>query len=611
MAKKMDKEALLEAINKCADLTREQKADLCELVGEQRKYGLVWEDTPENVYEELRTEIPIMREDKSKAIINSDTAPNHIIIEGDNYKALTNLCYTHAGAIDVIYIDPPYNTGKKDFSYNDSFVDKNNGFRHSKWLSFMEKRLRLAKELLADTGVIFISIDDNEQSQLKMLCDEVFGEGNFVRCLSWQANPGGNKSDYVETTIQYVLVYCRNKAYLNNLGFYEKIDASKYPFHDEYGYYKKGSQLEKWGNDDTIHTHPNLAYSIYYSPSTEDVKVLFDYNQEELNENRTCSIKYLNPSPDLINKGYVCIRPRITNVGEGGRWRMKPKTFFERLSNKSFIFDKQARGYRIYEKDRSINEKFMKAKDFIPSDIAKQSADDVVEIFGSKVFSYPKPVSLLKYLLFISSHKHSAILDFFAGSGTTLHAVMALNKEDGGDRKCILVNTNEGKICEDVTYLRNKKVIEGYTTLKGERVEGLKENNLRYFRMEKEQRQPLQRNREALAAAMVDMLRMKHNVYTQRDRVGALPTNPPTTRYYEDRGHGLLILMDSVRIGAMVKAIKEMSFGENAMQKIEVYVYSDGAYAYDDDFLPVKDRVNLHALPAPFLEVFRRVAPKP
>ena len=316
----------------------------------------------------------------------------------------------------------------------------------------MSRRLRIAKKLLCDQGLIFISIDDNEQANLKLLCDEIFGSSNYISCFSWQANPGGNKSDYVETTLQYVITYCKNKSHVEDLGYFEDVDSSKYPLMDEYGYYKKGGQLEKWGNDDTIHTHPNLAYSIYYSPSTLDVKVLFDYNQKELNENRTLPIKYMEPDEDLVSQGYVCIRPRVTNVGEGGRWRLEPKTFFERLSRKGFIFEKQPRGYRIYEKDRCKDQKFIKAKDFISSDISKQSASDIMEIFGSKIFSYPKPVSLLNYIFSISSYDDSCILDFFAGSGTTLHAVMQLNAEDGGKRQCILCTNNENGICENVTY---------------------------------------------------------------------------------------------------------------------------------------------------------------
>ena len=168
----MDKIALINKIRGLDGLTQEEKSALLGLLRTQKKYGLVWEDKPENVEERLCDELPVLAEVKERALVsNCKDAPNHILIEGDNLEALTTLAYTHAGKIDVIYIDPPYNTGNKDFVYNDSFVDREDTYRHSKWLSFMSRRLKIAKRLLSDKGVIFISIDDNEQAQLKLLCD--------------------------------------------------------------------------------------------------------------------------------------------------------------------------------------------------------------------------------------------------------------------------------------------------------------------------------------------------------------------------------------------------------------------------------------------------------
>ena len=176
MKSKIDRAALAAAVSNLQGLTSEQKSALLELINDHKKYGLVWEDKPEDVKERLRDELPILREVKDRAIISdAPDAPNHVLIEGDNLEALTALSYTHEGRIDVIYIDPPYNTGNKDFVYNDQYVDSEDSYRHSKWLSFMNKRLKIAKRLLSDRGVIFISIDDNEQAQLKLLCDEVFG----------------------------------------------------------------------------------------------------------------------------------------------------------------------------------------------------------------------------------------------------------------------------------------------------------------------------------------------------------------------------------------------------------------------------------------------------
>ena len=462
---------------------------------QREKYGLNWIDVPEEFDEKSKNSIPVLKEIKEKAIKNDDGKPTHILIEGDNYHALTCLNYTHAGKIDVIYIDPPYNTGSDGFTYKDArfmtefpngkTVPKDDPLRHSTWLSFMEKRLRLAKNLLSDKGVIFISIDDNEQANLKLLCDQIFGEKNFVACISCQANPGGDKGDYIETTLQYLVVYAKNINKLNDLGFYEDVDISKYPEKDNYGFYRKGGQLEKWGNDDTTHTHPNLAYSIYYNPEKELVTHLFDYNQEEINNNRKLQIQYEEPNKDLLKKGYFCIRPRITNAGEHGRWRLEVKTFYERFSKNEFIFKKQKDGYKIYEKERFSIGKFKKEKDFLDSTVAKQTSSELLDIFGNKVFDYPKPISLLHRIIKDSTHSNqeSTILDFFAGSGTTLHATMKLNAEDGGNRQCILVQQqeNDANICETITYERNRRVMQGYTNAKGEEIAGLG-NSLKYYK---------------------------------------------------------------------------------------------------------------------------------
>ena len=189
----MNKTELARKIQALDGLSNEEKTALLELIRGHKKYGLVWEDKPEDIEERLREDLPVLVErndDKVHPIISDNPdAPNHLIIEGDNLAALTELSYTHAGKIDVIYIDPPYNTGNKDFSYYDDFSDeyrnipyvlREDSFRHSKWLSFISKRLKLSKMLLSEVGVIFISIDDNEYANLKILADEIFGVDNCL-----------------------------------------------------------------------------------------------------------------------------------------------------------------------------------------------------------------------------------------------------------------------------------------------------------------------------------------------------------------------------------------------------------------------------------------------
>ena len=214
MSGRIDKTELISKLKTLEGLTDEERANLIGLLRSHKKYGLVWEDKPEEVEKLLEEQIPVFQEVKERAILNDADAPNHILIEGDNLHALTALSYTHAGKIDVIYIDPPYNTGNKDFVYNDSFVDTEDAYRHSKWLSFMSKRLKIAKKLLSDKGVIFISIDDNEQANLKLLCDNILGKDNFCGEFIWRKKSGGGQTDiYFVTEHEYVLVYQKSSVF--------------------------------------------------------------------------------------------------------------------------------------------------------------------------------------------------------------------------------------------------------------------------------------------------------------------------------------------------------------------------------------------------------------
>ena len=580
MSKKIDRQALLTAVESCTGLTESQRADLHQLLTETPKYGLVWEDTPEEVYDELKEEIPVMNEDRSKAIVNGNEYPNHVIIEGDNLHALTDLCYTHAGKIDVIYIDPPYNTGNKDFVYNDSFVDRDNGFRHSMWLSFMDKRLRLLSELISDDGTLFISIDENEHAPLKMLCDEILGEENFVCDLIWQSTPGSNTGTDIKTVTESVLMYSkrRSEEHINS----KPIDDAK-----------------KYKNQDN-----HLAERGPYVTNKLDRRMTGSHYSEALN--------------------YAITMPDGTQLYPGGEtfrqdhwnWRWSQQKVEWGIANDFLLFSKKKDKWAIYFKqylnvdnnnkpiERSIPYQNLILEDSMSS---ARGTKEVMDIFNSKKFDYPKPLALIKYIIRMVSKPNSIIFDAFAGSGTTLHATMELNKEDGGHRQCILVTNNENKICEEVTYPRNKKVIEGYDTPKGEHVEGLHDNNLRYFKMDSVSRIPSMRNRRKLAAHMVDMLRIKHNIYTRKNQIGSYSIDTATMRYYEDNGRRLLIIMMPTEIYRVIEAIQALPPID---EKINVYVYSDGPYAYEDDFTAVADRVNVIALPGPMLKTFHRIAPK-
>ncbi len=412
-------------------------AYLSELAKEikSKKYGLVFEEHKERIDETLETHLPVLTEDKELFLDHG--GPMNFLLEGDNLAALQLLQKTHRGKIDLIYIDPPYNTGNKDFIYNDDYVDKTDGFRHSKWISFMEKRLELAKGLLSEKGVIFISIDDNEQSNLMFLCNCVFGEENFVAVLPTVMNLKGNQDEFgFAGTHEYTIVYSKKKEDAN-LGMFP-IDETELEDwqEDEIGYYKKGANLKATGVNAPKNKRPNLFFPIFV-----DTDGSF--------------------SVDVKSKNSICVLP-ITN-GEEMSWRWsknkirnEPHNILVEITNNGSV--------SIYKKQRpllgDLPSKKPKTIFYKPEYSSGNGTAQLKAVFDTKVFNNPKPIILIAdFITLCTSHKFT-ILDFFAGSGTTGHAVMKLNAEDGGTRNFILCTNNENGICREITYERVKRVIE-------------------------------------------------------------------------------------------------------------------------------------------------------
>lgn len=419
-----------------------------------KKYGLVWEEKKEKIKEDLKLKIPYLEELNEREIKLSDAnSPQHLLIEGDNYEALKLLQTTHRGKVGVIYIDPPYNTGK-EFVYNDKLVDKEDGYRHSKWLSFMHKRLILAKELLSEDGVIFISIDDNEFAQLKLLCDEIFGENNFASNIIWQSTAGSNTGDNIITITEHILVYQKSqKANFKRLKF---VNDGKMKLKDEF-FEKRG----KYALDKLDSRRQNSHYSdaLNYQIKCPDGTLLFPGGSEEKQEGWNWLWSKTKVEWGILN-GFI-----VFKQSKSGKWT---------IYNKRYEF--------VDNKDQPI-ERGTVFKNLILSSFATTStgSKELKEIFNETKFDYPKPTKLIKQLIEIVAND-SLILDFFAGSGTTGHAVLELNKEDGGNRQFILCTNNENNICEDVTYERLKRVMNGYTAPKGKEVEGLPAN-LKYLKV--------------------------------------------------------------------------------------------------------------------------------
>ena len=404
-----------------------------------KKYGLVWERHEEAVDVQMRDNIPVFTECVNKEITTTTGGVN-FLLEGDNLHSLRLLEKTHAGRIDYIYIDPPYNTGSSDFRYDDSIIGKEDGYRHSKWISFINERLLIAKRLLSEDGLIFISIDDHEVAPLTLLCNEIFGEDNHVETVIWKNKYGaGAKTVGFISVHEYVLCYSnRNISDLTS-----ELDAE-----GQSAYKKKDEKFESRGGfltqplmTTSLGDRPNLMYPIEYNG-------------------------------DII-------QPRK-------QWVWSKERLLAAIENNEVEFNKKKDGtYSVRAKKYLIDEngdiRRGKPLSIMNGPFTQDGTKEIREIFGSEnIFKFSKPSELIRHFISFAVNgnlkKDATILDFFAGSGTTAQAVMEQNRRDGGNRKFILCTNNENNICEEVTYERIKRVIEGYGDTEGIPA------NLKYYR---------------------------------------------------------------------------------------------------------------------------------
>lgn len=610
MATKIDRAALRQRIKQLEGLTDEERAALMELAATKR-YGLVWEEREEAVEERLREQLPVLIEDtnlritgqtsehelpridhefssNNSRVINGNSCPNHILIEGDNLEALTALSYTHEGKVDVIYIDPPYNTGNKDFVYNDSFVDSEDSYRHSKWLSFMSKRLRIAKRLLSDTGVIFISIDDYSFAQLKLLCDDIFETSsnpknwNFKECLIWNKQHSQQQGTF-KRYHEYVFVYAKKASMVGNVltkgeGIIEAGAMKKVSKKNPASSFSFPAGVKFEAEDGTRFTGT-------YGDS-EKVNVL-----EGVLEAKDGKTLY----PVVLEAGW-------TQKAQMKSWFDGYETI-DTKGQKVIEFYFNSAGKIKCRKDRGSVTPCSILPEF---GMGSEQTSHLEDILGkANMFSNPKPVDMIKMFCDWFCPPNGIVLDFFAGSGTTLESTMQLNKEDGGKRQCILVTNNENNICREVTYERNRRVIEGYTTPKGVKVEGLKENNLRYYRTRLLPRERTNRNMRMLVAAATDLLCIKENLF-EEVQGSKFKVQGRNVRLFGDGEKRMLVIYNEEVIPEVVEWIGE----QRVTTPIKVYVFSPGAYAWDDDFAEVIDRVELCALPEAIYQAYKNVLPK-
>jgi adenine-specific DNA-methyltransferase len=419
-------------------LTKEELLKIVEKLESRKKYGLIWDEekAKEQFEKDAQNAFPVLEEVKNKEITDRDKSkPVNILIKGDNYHALSVLSFTHQNKIDVIYIDPPYNTGEGDFKYNDKLIDKSDVYRHSKWLTFMNKRLRLAKNLLNENGVIFISIDDNEFAQLKLLCDEIFDESRFYGCLTWikrtKSTNSGKAKRMLQQKVEYILVY-GNKSTSEFQGF-ELLwngQQKKYPHTGKFG------------------------------PCRFENLEATDYGRKKR---------------DTMKFPILGVKPPV-----GRRWQVGSETAKLMIKEGRIELVEGFPMRAVYPGDEE-------SESFIPfwshlddTGTAESGKQELAEIIGpDHGFDTVKPTNLIKRIL-ERFGESVVVLDFFAGTGTTAQAVLELNKK-GGNRSFILCTNDENKICSSVCYPRVRNVISGYkTSSKKDKIDGLG-SSLKFF----------------------------------------------------------------------------------------------------------------------------------
>ena len=618
----INKQDLIEKIQSLEALPNEDKSTLIKLLREHKKYGIVWEDKQEDVEKVLETEIPVLTEVKEKDIISNDpSAPNHILIEGENLHALTALSYTHLGKVDLIYIDPPYNSGARDWKYNNDYVDGNDSYRHSKWLSLICHRLRIAKKLLKpDNSVLIVTIDEKEFLHLGCLLEDMFPTARIQMVSSVINTAGATRQNEFARTDEYLFFVYIGEAKPQALLLDREWLIGKNSNQGKITW----DSLKRAGSGNKRSDSPGCFYPIYVS---EDGKSIV-----EVGEALPWEIDRKDVDKPL---GTVAIWPMHAGNIEG-RWQTSPDNL-RALINKGFVklgkfsgdetmaISYLKRGeqqkvesgfYKIvgHRDDGSIivdseieDAPFLPGTQWnIPSHNAKQNGTILLSsILGKDKFPFPKSLYAVHDALrfFVADKPEAVILDFFAGSGTTLHATMELNKEDGGKRQCILVTNNENNICEEVTYERNKRVIQGYTTTKGQWVEGLSNNNLRYFKIDFLPRPATNKNKRILVAAATGLFCIKNNVYNETRQFLGKTIKTDVMRYFDNGKNKMLVIYDERAVIPVSNMLRDNRIDGNLL----IYVFSNSRYAYDDEFLEVADKVSLCAVPYAIYDEYNRV----
>lgn len=537
-----------------------------EALEKRKKYGLVWDATqePEKVVLDCQKELPVLKEISKNKIHSGKDDITHILIEGDNYHALSVLNYTHEKAIDLIYIDPPFNTGAKDWKYNNNYVDINDAYRHSKWLSMMSNRLKLAKSLLKDNGVLICAIDDNELNRLGLLLEGIFINYE-IHCITIVHNPRGIQGKNFSYTHEYAYFVFHKD--LKVVGA-RKICQEGIDWRN----------LRDNGGESLRTDARNCFYPIIVE--NEGISGFGDVLNPDL-----------HPEKQTVKSDNKYLVYPIDRNGVERKWRYSRQSVEE---IKDLLRSKRTKsGYEIeVGKDFGTVRTVWQDSRY---DANEYGTKLVHEIVPETHFDFPKSIWNTYDCIapILNERRKAIILDFFAGSGTTGHAVLDLNKENGGKHQFILCTNNENNICTEVCYPRIKKVIKGYKNSKGQDIEGLG-GNFKYYKTEFVPAEPTDKNKELLTKQSVEMLTLRENTFD-------FVTETNTYKIFNNREKYTGIIFDQLSIPEFKKAITGFD------KPVSVYVFSLGDDSFAEEFEDMRDKVKVCSIPEAILRVYRRI----
>jgi adenine-specific DNA-methyltransferase len=529
----------------------------------RKKYGLVWEEKPEQVVELCKQKLPVLTEDQTKEIKTAKNKTVNVLIEGDNYHALSVLNYTHKSKVDVVYIDPPYNTGAKDWKYNNDYVDINDTYRHSKWLSMMSKRLRLAKNLLKADGALICAIDENEVSHLGVMLEEIFFDWE-IHLITIIHNPRG--------------IQGKNFSYTNEFAFFvlpsgKKIIGSRK--------IKEGDVVWRNLRDNGGESLRSDARNCFY-PMIIENGVVVGFG-DVLNNNK-------HPKKQTEKKGNSYYIWPIDSKGIERKWRYARQSVD---SIKHLLRAKEKKdGYEIeIGKDFGTVRTVWEGSRY---DSNEYGAKLIKSLVPNIDFDFPKSIYNVYDCLapIVYERKKAIIVDFFAGSGTTAQAVMMLNKEDDGNRKFILCTNNENGIAEKVCYPRIKSAIKEHKDY--EDMTGIP-TNLKYLKTDFVEAKPTDLNKKKLVDKSTEMLCLKEDCFEQ------IKKGQNFKIFTDNKDKYLGIIYDDSGIELFKKEIQKLN------KKITAYVFSLDDSAREEEFGELKKLVDLKPIPAVILNVYKQI----